>query len=146
MAGPGIVPALPAGTAYTITQSFDTDWLMTVRGRLGGLFRPNLLLYATGGWARTNLQISFTYSDSNGAATGGSASSNLDGWTVGGGLEWAFNEHWSVRAEYLYTDFGSVTATGIVPPVPLKAGSQSSMSTTGDLTAHIARAGVNYRF
>jgi acyl-coenzyme A synthetase/AMP-(fatty) acid ligase len=31
------------------------------------------------------------------------------GWTVGGGLEWGLNEHWSVKGEYLYIDFGKVT-------------------------------------
>jgi outer membrane immunogenic protein len=28
------------------------------------------------------------------------------GWTVGGGVEYAFDPNWSIRAEYRYTDFG----------------------------------------
>ena len=138
--------ALPPGTAYTITQSFDTNWLWTLRGRVGWLVRPDLLVYATGGWALTNLEVSFTYSDNNGATSSGSASANKNGWTIGGGLEWALNNHWSVRAEYLYFDFGKVTATGNVPSTALKGGAQNALSTTGDLTANIARLGVNYRF
>lgn len=146
VAGPIPPGALPAGTAYTITQSFDTDWLWTLRGRLGWLVQPNLLIYATGGWALTDLQVSFTYSDNNGARSSGSASSNKNGWTVGGGIEWAFNSHWTLRAEYLYLDFGKVTATGNVPAVAQKAGAQNALSTSGDLTANIARLGINYRF
>lgn len=29
------------------------------------------------------------------------------GWTAGGGLEWAFNDKWSAKAEYLFVDLGS---------------------------------------
>ena len=29
------------------------------------------------------------------------------GWTVGGGIEWAFNQNWSLAGEYRYTDFGN---------------------------------------
>jgi outer membrane immunogenic protein len=28
------------------------------------------------------------------------------GWTVGGGVEWAFWDYWSVKLEYDYYDFG----------------------------------------
>jgi outer membrane immunogenic protein len=31
-----------------------------------------------------------------------SLSKTLSGYVVGGGLEWAFLNHWSVRAEYMY--------------------------------------------
>jgi opacity protein-like surface antigen len=31
------------------------------------------------------------------------------GWTVGGGLEYAVTNNWSVRAEYRYSDFGRYT-------------------------------------
>jgi outer membrane immunogenic protein len=35
------------------------------------------------------------------------ASDNLDGWQVGGGLEYAITDSISARAEYRYSDFGS---------------------------------------
>jgi outer membrane immunogenic protein len=38
-----------------------------------------------------------------------SASATRVGWTVGGGLEYAVTNNWSVRAEYRYTDFGHST-------------------------------------
>ena len=64
------------------------------------------------------------------------------GWTVGAGIEWAFANNWTARVEYLYVDFGSVTATGIIGASPYANG----ISTSTDLSAQIARAGVNYKF
>ncbi|MCX8570806.1 hypothetical protein NDO48_17445 [Aminobacter sp. MET-1] len=29
------------------------------------------------------------------------------GWTAGGGLEWAFNDKWSAKAEHLFVDLGT---------------------------------------
>jgi outer membrane immunogenic protein len=29
-----------------------------------------------------------------------------NGWTVGGGIEYAVTDNWSVRAEYRYSNFG----------------------------------------
>ena len=41
------------------------------------------------------------------------------GWTVGGGVEYAFMPNWTVRADYRYFDFGSYTrgapANGVAP-------------------------------
>ena len=39
------------GLASDIASSQSTDWLGTVRGRLGFLFTPTLLIYGTGGFA-----------------------------------------------------------------------------------------------
>ena len=147
VAPPGPPAPLPAGTAYAIATSVDTDWLWTFRGRVGLLVQPNLLVFATGGVAVTNLSVSFNYSDTNGVTGGGSASATKTGWVLGGGLEWAINNHWSVKGEYLYLDFGSVTANGTVGvPAGFKGAQSSTINTTADLTAHIARVGINYKF
>jgi len=66
------------------------------------------------------------------------------GWTAGGGLEWALTRNWSVKAEYLFVKFGSINASGTV--IGTAAGYGSAISTSTDLTANIARAGVNYKF
>jgi outer membrane immunogenic protein len=132
------------GSTFTVSNSVSTDWLFTARGRLGWAF-DYLLAYVTGGLALTNLGTSNTFADAsiNQSWTG---STTKAGWTVGGGLEWALNRNWSVKAEYLYVKFASVNASGfLVSPTP-PPGYANAISTSTDLTAHIARGGVNYKF
>jgi len=47
------------------------------------------------------------------------ASQTRTGWTVGGGVEWAFWNNWSAKLEYDFYDFGtrSVTLTGTFVPI-----------------------------
>jgi outer membrane immunogenic protein len=111
--------------ATTITA--HTDWLGTLRGRVGYLYTPTFLIYATGGlayggarsatyqahfvsnnftwwdhWGTTSLSLPF-------ASTGGVGRYDQTrvGWTVGGGLEWMFAPNLSLKAEYLYYDLGT---------------------------------------
>ena len=77
----------------------------SVRGRLG-IAVDRALFYATGGVAFGSLGNTYTnvttgFSDS--------ISNTRVGYTAGGGVEYAFTNNWSMRAEYRYTDFGSVT-------------------------------------
>jgi outer membrane immunogenic protein len=135
-----------AGQTYTVGSSFSTDWLFTFRGRIGWA-TPEWLLYATGGLAVTNLHVANTFSDNNGAVGGGSASSDKLGWTVGAGVERKLGQRWSVKAEYLYLNFGSVTANGVITNTnPVFTGYAQGINTASDLTAHVARVGVNYQF
>ena len=63
------------------------------------------------------------------------------GWTAGGGVEWAFARNWSVKAEYLYADFGSVSFVSAFNVDP-----DFTYTHTVHPTAQIVRAGVNYKF
>lgn len=140
--------AFGPGASFTINSSVDTNWLFTARGRIGWLLSNNLLAYATGGLAVTDLHATHAFRDSVTAlpASGTwSGSATKLGWTVGGGLEWALTRNWSVKAEYLYLNFGSVDATGVVVN-PVVVGYANAITTSADLTAHIARAGVNFKF
>jgi outer membrane immunogenic protein len=60
------------------------------------------------------------------------------GYTLGGGLEWAFTPTWSLKTEYLYVDLGDQTLSGSGP-----AGTYTSR-TESDF--HTARIGLNYKF
>ena len=100
----------------------------TVRGRVGYAFN-RALLYGTGGWAYTNTKLSLS-------APGGSvdASNWSSGWTLGGGLEWAVWDRWSVKGEYLYVASGDTTLT------------VGGVTATGSYKYNVVRAGLNYRF
>jgi outer membrane immunogenic protein len=138
---------------YTVGSSFDTDWLFTFRGRLGWTLSPNLLVYATGGWAVTDLKVSNSFSDdyigggaTQGAVENASKSTFKSGAVVGGGLEWALGNRWTVKGEYLYLNFGKVIASGVISNAGQGAGYAQALSTSSDMTAHVARLGVNYKF
>lgn len=137
------------GTTYALSESLSTNWLLTLRGRLGYTITPHLLLYATGGLALTDVKFSSTYSDNAiapgfpGGTGSGSISDVRTGWTIGGGGELMLGDRWSIKAEYLYLDFGSMTVN--VPASNTPAFTQV-LHVDSDLHAHIARAGLNYRF
>jgi outer membrane immunogenic protein len=86
------------------------EWFGTVRGRAGIAF-DRVLWYATGGWAFGERKLGGPLTSSNAAGliatTAFSTSSRMNGWTVGGGIEWAFWGNWTAKFEYLYIDFGS---------------------------------------
>jgi outer membrane immunogenic protein len=140
-----------AGSPFAINSSFNTDWLYTLRGRIGVPVSSNLMAYATGGLALTRLGVSNSFSDNispprafNAAGTA-NGSETKAGWVVGGGLEYALVNNWSIKAEYLFMDFGKVTATGTIFN-PSSPGYAQGISTSSDLTAQVARVGVNRRF
>jgi outer membrane immunogenic protein len=134
------------GHAFAIASSVSTDWLFTARGRVGWAF-GNVLAYATGGLALTNLGATNSFVDNVVPPGTGSSSGSATkvGWTVGGGVEWAWSRNWSVKAEYLYLNFGSVAASGTIIN-PAGPGYANAISTSTDLTAQVARAGINYKF
>ncbi|MCB1464329.1 MAG: porin family protein [Nitratireductor sp.] len=94
------------------SMSEDADWFSSIRAR-AGITNGSLLLYGTAGVAF--LGQTFTYRPFFG---GGDEASTLVGWAAGAGLEYAFGEGWSARAEYLHADFGSqsVTYPGAINP------------------------------
>jgi outer membrane immunogenic protein len=145
----GTFPFAFLGTSYALRQTLSTDWLATLRARLGITIMPRLLLYATGGAAFTDLTVTARYSDNARDATFpggmgfGSASGIQTGWTLGGGAEWLLCEGWSIKAEYLYMDFGTAH---FAVPTSNTADFTQTMRVDASLTTHIVRAGINYRF
>jgi outer membrane immunogenic protein len=145
-------PILQFGTA-----SRSLDYIGTVRGRLGWLFTPTLLVYGTGGLAyggvRTNVSITqLVLNDPNIANPyfgTGSFSDTRVGWTAGGGLEWMFMPNWSAKVEYLYYDLGTVSYA-LSPLVNIQNNgtifSSAFPQAQTRFNGNIVRAGVNYHF
>lgn len=133
-----------AAVPFVVTNSADTDWLFTARGRIGWVI-SNVLAYATGGLAVTRIETANSHWDNvwpSPVTTNWKASDTKLGWTLGGGFEWALGNNWTVKTEYLYLNFGSVNSAGLITT----GGYSQAISTSTDLTAHIARAGVNFKF
>ena len=126
---------------FGIGQSLKTDYLATVRPRIGIAADRNFA-YITGGVAFTEAHYTETYSDSNGGVGAASASKFLTGWTAGAGWEYALAAHWTVRVEYLFSDFSTTSATGVITG-PTES---NPLRGSGDLIIQVARAGVNFKF
>ena len=82
--------------SYTVKSPIEGS----IRGR-AGFAVDRALFYATGGVAFA------TFNDSY--ATGDSASASRAGYTVGGGVEYAISDRWSVRGEYRFSNYGAFT-------------------------------------
>jgi|SRR5215475_1000121 outer membrane immunogenic protein len=147
-------PGLNGGT-YQANGSFKSNWLFTIRPRLGLTFN-RLLIYVTGGVAFTentfNQTISFNgyglglpYTNGNVGQNSVSNSKSYYGWTLGGGAEWSINERWSLKAEYLYANLGNhkINSTFIQTyPEPMSYTLQHKEHNN----LNLARIGINYHF
>jgi opacity protein-like surface antigen len=191
---PGLAPCSLVGCNFSRTAlgfghiNAATNWLGTVRGRLGYGVTPTLLVFGTGGVAYGGIRASATHSSiSIGTLTGandalfpqpfpysifngthvvpsipGAAnySGTRVGWTAGGGIEWMFMPNWSLKAEGLYYDLGSValqsSSVNLLSPLTINLGGINVRSgqllvanapiTRVRFGGVIARVGINYHF
>ncbi len=111
-----------SGVNFVAPYSSRIDDLFTARARAGYAV-DRALLYVTGGYAGAEDKI--------GLAGFGSQSDWRSGGVIGGGLEYAFTNNISAKAEYLYEPLGDQS---------FAAGTKS------DLNLSFIRAGLNYKF
>jgi outer membrane immunogenic protein len=115
-------------------DSVRSDIDGSVRGRVGWAW-DRTLFYATGGAAFAPVHHSFA------AFNGGvdTTSPTRVGWTVGGGVEYAITNNWSLRAEYRYTDYGHTTNV-------LFDSTGGAFAVRSRDTDHRVQAGFSYKF
>jgi outer membrane immunogenic protein len=111
-----------------------------VRGRVGVAF-DRVFPYVTGGWAYGDRKLDGTLTVPAGTTSFSAASTLTDGWTIGGGVEWAFWDHWTAKVEYLYLDLGNNNNNNNFDFLRTPVG-----ITASHFTDNIARVGVNYKF
>lgn len=126
-------------SAVPFTGAVDgsTHWFDTLTARGGYLVQSNVLLYAQGGAAWTNTNITFL---TGSGAQVGEASNDRTGWTVGAGVEWMFAPQWSLFAEYNFMGFGTQSAsfTG--------CGGTCVVNANANANVQNVLAGLNYKF
>ena len=112
-----------------------SQYFGTVRARVGYAF-DRVLVYVTGGLA---------YGGLNDNWWGGSNSST--GWTLGGGVEYAFTNNWTAKIEGLYVNLDQGNhieavnyIAGAASPAAANVSSQSGEG------GGVIRVGVNYKF
>jgi outer membrane immunogenic protein len=120
--------ALSPTSGFSIRKDVDTS----IRGRIGYTF-DRVLIYATGGGAYGNF-----HTTDYGPGVFSSYNHGHIGYTVGGGIEYAIDNNWSVRAEYRYTDYGHITDSA----VPADGG----LDITRRVRDNRAQLGFSYKF
>ncbi|MET4175962.1 outer membrane immunogenic protein [Bradyrhizobium sp. LA6.1] len=147
--GTALYPCCAPDT-FTVNSSVSADWLATIRGRIGFLAAPTWLIYGTGGAAIAEVKGNFNFTDTfiGGATESGTIRDTRVGWTAGVGTEYAFGGGWSLKAEYLYVDLGSVsaTSTNLVTFAGTTPSPSNVYTHSVDLKSNIVRVGVNYKF
>jgi outer membrane immunogenic protein len=144
---------------YTWNISTKAEWLATLRGRVGVLVTPTLLLYGTGGVAWAGLSsdeevichAEQCLAGNDPVTVRAKSSETAVGWVAGLGGEWRFAPNWSLKAEWLHHDFGDVdshfkgTAYPDNDPIPAMAG-YTNDSFPGSIVIDTAKVGLNYKF
>jgi outer membrane immunogenic protein len=126
--GTGAQPLPPDEvTVRELANRYDINWTSHVRGRVGYAF-DSWLVYAAGGLAVADFTFhpgdvvttttTFGFDPNTGNLVSDATTSRVSrpstsktytGFSIGGGVEHAFNSWLIGRVEYLYDDFGSKT-------------------------------------
>jgi outer membrane immunogenic protein len=144
----GCVATGGGACAYRMTESIKSNWLLTFLTRVGvdfGAWYP----YVTGGLAVGNVKYTASYQDnllSLNSSGVGSFSDTLPGYAVGGGVEWRWDSHWSLRGEYLnvglYQVGGAFQIHSPDPTFPALL----KYNVTANVRENIGRVALSYKF
>jgi outer membrane immunogenic protein len=132
----GIYGFEPAGAAGGV------DWFGTVRARAGVAF-DRALIYATGGFAYGGADNNNDFfSNNNDVRTG---------WTLGGGVEYAFTNNLTAGLEGLWVNLDNNNSTFIGSSVPFAGAARTAVEVansdnSNDNDFFVVRAKLNYKF
>ncbi len=135
---------------FTANAHASLDWLGTTRARVGFVATPDnrLMFYGTGGVAYGGGSDHSNFFDFNNSfGWGGSNSASRVGWTIGGGVEYAWTNNIILGAEYLYYNLGNHTndlgSFGLLNTQFLPT---AFVSVREDFEGSIVRARLSYKF
>ena len=109
----------------------------TVSGRLGAAV-DRTLLYLKGGFAYANLELGVA-DNVPPLTTDATQRTTRTGWTIGGGIEYALADHWTIKTEYQFVDLGEKGISAV-------ASDGITDTWKHDVSAHIIKLGLNYKF
>jgi outer membrane immunogenic protein len=135
------------------TTSVRMKWDGGVRGRLGYLVEPTLLLFGTGGLAIQDIESKGTCSSptlNSQYCFGPQPISPITndqvffGVSVGGGVETRLYDHWLLRGEYRFAYFPGMDDTMAFPPGG--GGGDNTYRYSLSAMTHILTLGIAYKF
>ena len=130
---------------YILTEEASTNWLLTLRPRVG-VAMDRGLAYITGGLAVASVHFNQFFSEPPFTPTPETASVSKTqfGWTLGAGYEHAFAHNWTFKAEYLFTRFDVDDAVGVLT-IP-NGRTATFVNNLDHLDIQTLRVGINYKF
>lgn len=137
-------------SSSTIDFTNDLTSMFTFLARAGYLIKPNILVYALGGGAEGNF-VTPAARD----LTGQQRNQWVLGYTVGAGLEYKINPHWSLRGEYRYINFDIDQDRSVTFDTTTDPDGPNNLSTTNstftrdtdtDFGFNMGKIGIVYQF
>lgn len=127
--------------APIFAAAFDAETtlkqVVTVGPRIGWVFSPQWMVYATGGYAQGAVHTGFFARGFPNVQAG--IDKRPDGWFAGGGLDYLFTNWLYMGVEYRHIDFGTELHSSTVIPA---TGAARYVSTTADMVQ--VRLGVKF--
>jgi outer membrane immunogenic protein len=130
-------PFFPEADSYRA----DVGWLASVTGRIGYAW-SRWLAYGKGGWAGAEIELDLFDQVTPVRAKSGTWA---DGYTLGGGAEYALLNGFSLGVDYAYTDLDTDRLTVRCPTCPSGVGGGVPV-VAGDIEFQSVTARINYRF
>ncbi len=96
----------------SVDSHFSLNHILNFGGRIGGLITPRILLYATGGYSRADIDGGVSVDLKYGPDLKLALPNHMDGYFIGGGGEVKIDRNVSLKFEYRFTDLGSLHADG----------------------------------
>jgi len=144
ISGSQVTPSgLPAALAISEKSTDAPAWYATATGRIG-YAANDVLIFAKGGAAWMDADYTQTVVGTTGVQSFQRLTDTRQGYTVGGGVEYAFTENLSVKVEYDFLNFGTKTYSFNnlnITGVPVGAFPVAIKSST-----NMFLFGANYRF
>jgi outer membrane immunogenic protein len=162
MDGSGVEPASINRAGGDTRGESDSDFYVTVRGRVG-FAQDCWLFYVTGGVIGVNYDTRVVDDCFTGDCGGGTIDAHKQefnwGPTVGGGIERMLGRHWSIKLEYLFytldnqgfdgistSHFALASTSLATTPDAIQGKSTDTNHFSGETEGHIVRVGLNFRF
>jgi outer membrane immunogenic protein len=129
------------------TTSVEVGNSWDIGGRLGYLVNDKNLVYALAGYSAADVTISTSYLLDGTDWTDPSLSSSSNGWksgyVVGAGWETTLTNNLTLKAEYRYADYGTVStsATAVTPP-----NVSGSVAASSDVSVQSVSLVLSYKF
>lgn len=151
VSNPGLLASTHLPLTITEGMSNQTTWLGTFLIRAGydfggggGGYFGGFIPYWTIGPAITQVRHNFNFVDTTVFSNTADFGQVVAGAAVGGGIELRLVDHWSIRGEYLYVDFGGTNGSARLVNAP--AGDVVTFYRSERIKENIARGFLSYKF